>query len=194
MMGGCPCVAMLNTGRVVAKGNDSRRDSARPPSLSASSRRFKRGMRRGGARAAEGHERASRSDRPIDVQYPARLGVLAASAVRLCEAERSLIYRFDGQFLRVVAIHNVTPEIRTFVEQNPVAPGRRHRPRARHRQADRGDARWVYLGRIELGQGLDIPNGAPRPRPISEIAPKQAQLCRRRGLGKPAKACFAGSG
>jgi hypothetical protein len=45
MMGGCPCVAMLNTGRVVAKGNDSRSDSARPPSLSASSRRFKRGMR-----------------------------------------------------------------------------------------------------------------------------------------------------
>jgi GAF domain-containing protein len=49
---------------------------------------------------------------------------LAENAVRLCEAERSIIYRFDGQFLRVVAIHNATPELRAFVEQNPVAPGR----------------------------------------------------------------------
>ena len=49
---------------------------------------------------------------------------LAENAVRLCEAERSIIYRFDGQFLRAVAIHNATPELRAFVEQNPVAPGR----------------------------------------------------------------------
>ena len=35
---------------------------------------------------------------------------LAENAVRLCEAERAFIFRFDGQLLRVVATHNVTPE------------------------------------------------------------------------------------
>src|SRR5206468_13044461 len=44
--------------------------------------------------------------------------------VRLCEAERSFIFRFDGQYLRVVATHNASAEIRAFVEQNPIAPGR----------------------------------------------------------------------
>ena len=49
---------------------------------------------------------------------------LAENAVRLCEAERALIFRFDGQLLRVVATHNVSPELRAFVERNPIAPGR----------------------------------------------------------------------
>src|SRR6516225_9325365 len=48
---------------------------------------------------------------------------LAENAVRLCEAKRSFIYRFDGQYLRVVATHNASPEMRAFVEQNPIAPG-----------------------------------------------------------------------
>jgi GAF domain-containing protein/CheY-like chemotaxis protein len=49
---------------------------------------------------------------------------LAENAVRLCEAERALIRRFDGQVLQVVATHGLSPELRAFVEQNPVAPGR----------------------------------------------------------------------
>jgi signal transduction histidine kinase len=49
---------------------------------------------------------------------------LAENAVRLCEAERSFIYRFDGQLLRVVAAHNATPVLSAFVERNPIAPGR----------------------------------------------------------------------
>ena len=49
---------------------------------------------------------------------------LAENAVRLCEAERAFIFRFDGQLLRVVATHNAPAEIRAFVEQNPIAPGR----------------------------------------------------------------------
>jgi GAF domain-containing protein/CheY-like chemotaxis protein len=49
---------------------------------------------------------------------------LAENAVRLCEAERALIRRFDGQILQVVATHGLSPELRAFVEQNPVAPGR----------------------------------------------------------------------
>src|SRR5262247_3988809 len=49
---------------------------------------------------------------------------LAENAVRLCEAERALIFRFDGQLLRMVAAENITPEMRIFVEQNPIPPGR----------------------------------------------------------------------
>ena len=49
---------------------------------------------------------------------------LAENAVRLCEAERAFIFRFDGQVLRVVATHNASPELRAFVERNPIAPGR----------------------------------------------------------------------
>ena len=49
---------------------------------------------------------------------------LAENAVRLCEAERALIFRFDGQLLRMVAAHNISPEMRDFVERNPIPPGR----------------------------------------------------------------------
>jgi GAF domain-containing protein/DNA-binding response OmpR family regulator len=49
---------------------------------------------------------------------------LAENTVRLCEAERSFIFRYDGQLLRVVATHNASAEIRAFVEQHPIAPGR----------------------------------------------------------------------
>ncbi len=49
---------------------------------------------------------------------------LAESAVRLCEAERGFIFRYDGQFLRPVASHNASPELRAFLEQHPLEPGR----------------------------------------------------------------------
>ncbi len=49
---------------------------------------------------------------------------LAENAVKLCEAERSFIFRFDGEYLRVVATHNTSAEIRAFVEQNPILPGK----------------------------------------------------------------------
>src|SRR5262249_41246792 len=45
---------------------------------------------------------------------------LAENAVKLCDSKRSFIFRFDGQLLRVVATHNASPEIRAFVEQNPI--------------------------------------------------------------------------
>src|SRR5438128_11057281 len=48
---------------------------------------------------------------------------LAENAVRLCAAERGVIFRFDGQLLRVVATHNASAEVRAFVEENPIAPG-----------------------------------------------------------------------
>jgi GAF domain-containing protein/CheY-like chemotaxis protein len=49
---------------------------------------------------------------------------LAENAIRLCEAERAVIFRFQGEVLRMVASHNVTDELRAFIEQHPIAPGR----------------------------------------------------------------------
>jgi GAF domain-containing protein len=49
---------------------------------------------------------------------------LAENAVRLCEAQFALIFRFDGQLLRVAAIHNASPELKAFLERNPIVPGR----------------------------------------------------------------------
>jgi GAF domain-containing protein len=49
---------------------------------------------------------------------------VAESAVRLCEAERAFIYQFDGELLRMVAAHNASPELREYVQRNPIAPGR----------------------------------------------------------------------
>jgi two-component system NtrC family sensor kinase len=54
------------------------------------------------------------------------------NAVRLCEAERSFIFLFDGKVLRAAASYNTSPELREFIERNPVAPDgialRRERP------------------------------------------------------------------
>ncbi|HEV2550975.1 MAG TPA: GAF domain-containing protein, partial [Stellaceae bacterium] len=49
---------------------------------------------------------------------------LAESAVRLCAAERGLVFRVDGEILRFVVGHNVSPEFRDFLERNPIVPGR----------------------------------------------------------------------
>jgi GAF domain-containing protein len=52
------------------------------------------------------------------------LDTLVESAVRLCEADRAFIFRFDGEVLRAVACYNVGPESKEFVFRNPIAPGR----------------------------------------------------------------------
>jgi GAF domain-containing protein len=49
---------------------------------------------------------------------------MAENAVRLCEAERAFIFRFDGELLRAVSSFNVGAENRDFVYRNPIAPGR----------------------------------------------------------------------
>jgi GAF domain-containing protein len=49
---------------------------------------------------------------------------MTENAVRLCEAERGYIFRFDGKLLRAVASYNVGPENLKFVHRNPIAPGR----------------------------------------------------------------------
>src|SRR6516165_5608806 len=79
---------------------------------------------------AEGREQQAATSELLKVFVRSTLDLqpvfetLAENAVRLCEAKRSFIYRFDGQYLRVVATHNASPELRAFVEQNPIAPGR----------------------------------------------------------------------
>jgi signal transduction histidine kinase len=46
------------------------------------------------------------------------------NAVRLCEAERSFVFLFDGKVLRAAASYNTSPELREFIERNPITPGR----------------------------------------------------------------------
>jgi signal transduction histidine kinase len=50
--------------------------------------------------------------------------ILAENAVKLCEAEHAFIFRFDGQLLRSVATYNIPPALKSFVEANPIPPGR----------------------------------------------------------------------
>jgi len=49
---------------------------------------------------------------------------LAENAIRLCAAECGFVFRFDGQLLRFVVGHNVSPQFREYLERNPIAPGR----------------------------------------------------------------------
>src|SRR5581483_2110812 len=63
----------------------------------------------GGPGAADRDQRAAQGDR---------------HAVRLCEADRAFIFRSERGVLRIVAAQNVPPEMRAFVEKNPMVPGR----------------------------------------------------------------------
>jgi GAF domain-containing protein/anti-sigma regulatory factor (Ser/Thr protein kinase) len=49
---------------------------------------------------------------------------VAESSVRLCGAARALIYRFDGELLRMVAAFNAPNKLKDFISQNPIRPGR----------------------------------------------------------------------
>ena len=52
------------------------------------------------------------------------LDTVAESSVKLCEAERALIWRYDGKLLRMVAAFNSPPEIKEWCAQHPILPGR----------------------------------------------------------------------
>src|SRR5262249_4086313 len=41
------------------------------------------------------------------------------SSVRLCGAERGLIYRFDGEMLRLASSYNASQQILEWIEQHP---------------------------------------------------------------------------
>jgi GAF domain-containing protein len=49
---------------------------------------------------------------------------MAESAVRLCEAERAYIFRYDGKMLRAAASFNAGPENQDWVYRNPIPLGR----------------------------------------------------------------------
>jgi transcriptional regulator with GAF, ATPase, and Fis domain len=45
---------------------------------------------------------------------------VAESSVKLCGADRSFIFRFDGELLRLVVGFNVSQEFKEFIERNPI--------------------------------------------------------------------------
>ena len=49
---------------------------------------------------------------------------VAESAVKLCEADKAFISRFDGELLRIVAAYNSPAEFVEWMAQNPIRPGR----------------------------------------------------------------------
>src|SRR5262249_17754219 len=81
---------------------------------------------------------------------------LVENAVRLCEAGRAFLFRFDGKLLRSVATYNVSAELREFVDKHPIAPGR-HSISARaalerrtvHVPDIQGDPEYAYAVRDE---------------------------------------------
>ena len=85
-----------------------------------------------GARAADGDQRAAQGDRAVHASTSSRSSRRwPRTRSGLCEAERAFILRFDGQLSRLAASHNVSPELRAFVERNPIAPGRHSATAAR---------------------------------------------------------------
>jgi GAF domain-containing protein/CheY-like chemotaxis protein len=51
------------------------------------------------------------------------LETLIENASRLCGADSGAVYRFDGELQRLAAAHNISPELREYVEQHPLGPG-----------------------------------------------------------------------
>src|SRR5262249_22207452 len=49
---------------------------------------------------------------------------VAESSVRLCGADRALVFRFDGELLRIAVAFNAPQELKDFIVQNPFGPGR----------------------------------------------------------------------
>jgi two-component system, NtrC family, sensor kinase len=104
------------------------------------------------------------SSSPTNVQPV--FDAIARSAVRLCEAERALIFRFDGQVLRLIASHNIDPDVKTYIEKHPVTLGGRTgaglaalERRTVHIHDIQSDPEWNYYGtmKVPLRTVLAIP-------------------------------------
>ena len=51
------------------------------------------------------------------------LETLIERAARLAGADGGVIYKFDGELMRLAAAHEISAELREFVERNPLGPG-----------------------------------------------------------------------
>ena len=51
------------------------------------------------------------------------LETLIENAARLCGADEGFIYRVDGELYRPAACYNVSAELKTWIEENPISPG-----------------------------------------------------------------------
>src|SRR5262249_34813502 len=49
---------------------------------------------------------------------------IAESSVRLCEARRAFIYRFDGEVLRMAADYETPAQFKKWMADHPIRPGR----------------------------------------------------------------------
>jgi GAF domain-containing protein len=49
---------------------------------------------------------------------------VAESSVRLCGADRAIIFRFDGELLRMAVAYNAPQRLKDFILQNPIRLGR----------------------------------------------------------------------
>jgi len=49
---------------------------------------------------------------------------VAESAVRLCDADKAFVFRFDGELLRAAVAVNASQELNVFIARNPIRPGR----------------------------------------------------------------------
>jgi two-component system, NtrC family, sensor kinase len=49
---------------------------------------------------------------------------VAEHSVKLCEADRAFIFRFDGELLRMAVAFNASQDFKEWVERNPIRPGR----------------------------------------------------------------------
>jgi two-component system NtrC family sensor kinase len=52
------------------------------------------------------------------------LDTLVESAMRLCEAEQTLIFLREGSVYRIAARHGFAPELEEYAKQHPISPGR----------------------------------------------------------------------
>jgi signal transduction histidine kinase/DNA-binding response OmpR family regulator len=50
--------------------------------------------------------------------------LLVEYGVKLCDSERAFMLRFDGHVLRLVAHHQVLPDMKSYIERHPIPPGR----------------------------------------------------------------------
>ena len=96
---------------------------------------------------------------------------VAENSVRLCEADRAIIFRFDGELLRMAVTYNTPPEFKKFIEQNPIRL-------SRHSSSARAalERRTIHIPTCGLIRNI----------PMGRKMPKRSILCSRFRFSKAA--------